>query len=359
MQLTMIKLWAILSCFLIAGVVQVTANAQDVPLTEYRNVTFNELSRPKKVDLNIEQEKLVDDFVLKQHGKFFNYENYGAYAVNDRFVYVKLYLMLKDEVVSEWRKLQRQKALRGQKRQQSLFYDFVVIDTQKAKAFSLGITYKPEDGALRFSYLSYLNEQFVFEKDINQDGVNELFFIRGYESGFDFFNTAFNQYKLYLLADYNSLLFQEWVKNIDHGSIPQDISLSERKKPNITGLAGTELDLFYTIKYDDYEDLIKDDKSGLKRYNSQFYFNYIDKDERGISKQLILVWSKIYRASAKSNESEFGLTEEHFKWYEGDVTKKTAFVEKPVTEEAFKEFLANYNLSFDDGLTGKRLCDVK
>ena len=354
MQLKTILLCGVLICLLMANAVQVSASSHS-PLAEYRYVTFDNILRPRKVNLTIEQEKLIDSFVLKQHGKFFNYDNYGAYVVNDRFVYVKLYLMLKDEFISEWRNLQRQRAMSGEKRQQSLFYDFAVIDIENLLASPLGVTYKPEDGVLRFYYPGCLNEQFTFESDINQDGQKELFFIRGYQSGFDVYNTSFHQYKLYLLSDHNTLLFQEWVANIDHDYVQPD----SYRKPNITGLAGTELDSHYTVKYDDYEDLVKSDKSGLKRYNSQFFFDYIGKDDNIISKQLVLVWSKIYRPSPDPKNRDFVLDEERFKWNEGDVSKKTAFVEKLVTEETFKTFLANYNLSFEDGLTEKRLCDVK
>lgn len=356
MQLKTTILWGVLNCLVLASI-QVTANKQDD--TEYRYVSFDDIKLAKKVDLTFEQEKLIEAFVLKQHGAFFNYSNYGTYVVNDRFVYVKLYLTIKGNMGRKWREYQRQRLNKGMQPANSMFYDFTVIDTEEAKAFSLGINYIPEDGILRFHFGSCLSERFAFEQDINQDGKNELFFIRGYESGFDFFNTSFNQYKLYMLADYDSLLFQEWVTNIDHGTVPQDIPISEYKKPNITGLAGTAIDPFYTIKYDGYDDLIKDDKSGLKRFNSQFYFDYIDKEEKGISKQLVLVWSKVYRPSPDPKSRDFVMTEERYKWYEGDVTAKTAFVEKPVTEEDFKAFLTDYKLSFDDGLTGERLCNLK
>ncbi len=352
MQLKTTILWGVLSCLLLASM-QVNANKQDD--AEYRYVSFDDITPPKKVDLGLEQEKLVDGFVLEQYGKFFDYKPLGVYTVDSRFIYVKLYLMLKEEYGTEWLQLQRERAMKGKPRQPTLTYDFAVIDLEEARAFPLGVNYIPEDGVLRFHFGSCLNERFVFEKDINQDGKNELFFIRGYETGTDAYTSVFSHYKLYLLADYNTLLYQEWLANIDH-SYREPTSY---EKPNITGMAGTELDPTYSIKYDGYDDLVKADGLGLKRFNSQFYFDYIDKEEKGISKQLVLVWSKIYRPSTDPKEREFVLTEERFKWYEGDVLKKTTFVEKPVTEETFKAFLADYNLSFDDGLTEDRLCDVK
>lgn len=356
MQLKTITLWGMLSCFLIAGAAQVSASDQSVALAEYRHVSFDGIGKPEKVELTIVQEKMIDAFVLKQYGKFFDYNVLGVYTVDERYFYVKLYLMMKEEYGTEWLQLQRERAMSGKSRQPILTYDFAVIDTEEAKVFPLGISYKPEDGVVRFHFGNCLNELFAFESDINLDGKKELFFIRGYESGFDAFSSVFNHYKLYLLTDYNTLLFQEWLSNIDHSYIRPD----EYKKPNITGMAGSQVTPeHYEIKYDGYDEFVKTDRSGLRRYNSQFIFDYIDKDDKGISKQLVLVWSKIYRPSPDPKVREFVLTEERFKWYEGDVLKKTAFVEKSVTEEAFKAFLAGYNLSFDDGLTEKRLCGVE
>lgn len=354
MQLKTILSWGILACLLTNNVVQAAANISDQSLSEYRYVTFDDIAKPKKEDLTTEQEKLLKSYVLKKYDKYFKYENYGAYTVNDRFVYVKLYLMLKDEFISEWRDLQRQRAMSGEKRLPSLTYDLAVIDKEKNTAFPLDVPYKTEDGVLRFHFSGCLNNQFAFESDINLDGKKELFFIRGYQSGFDVYNTVFHQYKLYLLADFDNLLFDEWLTNIDHGYV-DPVSY---KKPNITGLGGGT-PYPYLVKYDEYGNLVKPDGLGLKRYNSQFFFDYIDKDDKGISKQLVLIWSRIYRPSPDSKNRDFILDEERFKWYEGDVLEKTAFVEKSVTEEAFKAFLAEYSLSFEDGLTEKRLCGVK
>ena len=353
MQLKTTILWGVLSCLLLASI-QATANSQDD--AEYRYVSFDDITPPKKVDLSLEQEKLVDGFVLAQYGKFFDYKPLGVYTVDSRFIYVKLYLMLKEEHGTEWLQLQRERAMKGKPRQPTLTYDFAVIDLEESRAFSLGVNYIPEDGVLRFHFGSCLNDQFVFEKDINQDGKNELLFIRGYETGTDAYTSVFSHYKLYLLADYNTLLFDEWLANFDHGYVEP----ASYEKPNITGGAGSQvMPDRYSIRYDGYEDFVKTDRSGLKRFNSQYYFDYIDKEEKGISKQLVLVWSQIYRPSPDPKSRDFVMTEERFKWYEGDVMKKTAFVEKPVAEEEIKAFLADYNLSFDDGLTGKRLCDVK
>lgn len=355
MQLKTTIFWCVFSFLLFAGV-QVAASDQKEFLDEYHHVSFDDIKKPKKVDLNLAQETLVGKFVLEQYGKFFDHKILGVYAVDNRFIYVKLYLMLKEEHGTEWLQLQRARVINGESRQSTLIYDFAVIDMEEHEVFPLGINYRPEDGVIRFHFGGCLNDKFAFESDINGDGEKELFFIRGYEAGTDAYTSVFSHYKLYLLADYNTLLFDEWLLNIDHSYREPN----SRKKPNITGMAGSQITPeHYEIKYDGYDDFVRTDRSGLRRLNSQFYFNYIDKDGRGISKQLVLVWSKIYRPSPDPKERDFVMTEERFKWYEGDVSNKEAFVEKPVTEEYFKAFLANYSLSFDDGLTEKRLCDVK
>ena len=347
-----IRSFLYVKCLFIAFIT--SSNATQLSKENYKLIDLSSLNMSKKVDLITTQRKHVFDYLGEKYGDWWDYKIIDALQaplVDRAFVKVEMYL--KDEKTKEFVIRQSQLLKSGRSKEQTQHNKMIVLEFDKVYELPIAIDHKNKGLAFQFS--NCLSEGVLASIDLNKDDVYELIVLKGYESTHNDYGATYNHYRLYLLSD--KLLFDDWLQNQDY----ENLQIGEKKQPKITGLNNGNEGIF-SVLYDKDNVLVKSDRLGLIRKNSLFVFNNTNDQSKTGNKQLVVVWSKIYRPpinyvkGAKGKDGKFEFSEEHFELFEGNIETKGAFVKKTVPEKMTKVFLSSYGLSFDDGLTMDRLC---
>ncbi len=326
-------------------------NASEPETVNFELLKQNSLNSSNSVKIDKIQAQLVFDFLTQKYDDWWEYDITSAYTVPYvKGVFVKVVMNLREEKFKAFKERQSDRVMKGLSREATGYDDKMVI-INADRIYELPIQGDLKNQGLKFQFSYCTGEETLKSLDLNQDGKHELLVLKGYEGGFNNYYAVYNHYKLYYFDQ--EILLDTWLTNIDYSAL----AVGEAKNPNITGL-NNGVESIFSVYYDEGTLLVKKDRLGLMRENSLFFLNHIDQQNPANNKQLIFVWSKIYRPSPDLVNRDFIETEEYFQLYEGRIATKKPFVEKAITKEQVASFIKEYNLIFEDGLTKKNYCNL-
>ncbi len=333
-------LWLVTFCFVMFSCKAKALDTRDLESLEL--IDLSDMSFFEKVDITIDQQQLIKEYLNKANGEWWTYEFLDAFTSHvSPVVFARVSMLLDESKSKSFVLQQRERLLNGEPKIATQQSKMVAIDLDRI--YEIPIKFDRKNQGLKFNF-SRCQSPGVW-LDFDGDNEKELIILKGYESQFDSYGLVYDHYKAYFINGIS--IWSEWLLNKDYSKVTK----TSESLPRITGLNNGG-NGFFSVLYDKNNELSKSTGLGLIRENSIFFFRVNEKHPEK-NHSYILIWSRVSRPY---NFKEFRKNESYQLIYQYTPEKDISVNKLTVNDIELANLIDHFSLTFDDGLRLDNLC---